>query len=144
MPIEPATPPIFTISKFTIEIQAYNQFDSEYMFTINILPSDLIAGNTDSLYAFKIRTANNFLDEYIFYNDPHSTGTTGQYYYDLGNITANSSTLKLQNTKTISYILLNTFSKNGTTEHKEVAITRVYDNKISSGSLFCKLYNKKL
>lgn len=142
MPIEP---PIFKVSSFVITIRAYDLLGSEYQFEQTIRTRYLSFGTTTSLYALKLRIANNVLNEYVFYNSPYATSISEDTYYaDLKNITAKNSTLKLQETKTISYISLTTKSSAGTTSRNEITYMDLTDNNINSGYLFNKLYNKKL
>ena len=141
MPIEPAVPSPFKITKFHIEIIAYNSSGSEERFSIDILPSEFISGNTSSLYTFRIRISGDYVDECVFYNNDRANGY--QYYYNLATLPAVYSTLQLQKTKNISRILLYTYFTQGTTEYREVAISDSYNNPVPTATLLCKLYNKK-
>ena len=143
MPIEPATPPVFYISKFYLRIVAYDSSGSTCRFDIDLYPYDFTLGNTTSSYVFKILTGNNVVYEDIFYNK--STTIVGDYYYDLGNvtITINGVQLKLKDTTGLSEIYLVTYSINGTTKIDDFASVDFYDNKMNSGCLRCKLDNKK-
>lgn len=141
MPIEPA-PPVFNIRSIYIQIRAYDESNSQYVFKKNITPDLFNFGNSDSHYIFKIRISDNNINEYFYYNNPDAQAGSDTYYYDLRELTANNSTMQLQNTKTLAYVSLLTISYAGTNENRETATMDLSYSKINSGSLVNKLCNK--
>lgn len=145
MPIEPATPPVFNISKVRVYFRAYDSLDSEYKFDKYITPSEFSFGDSTSLFALKIKnlSTNNIIED-VFYNDSYSNSIKNTYYYDLGNLTAKNSSLQLKDTKSVGYINISTYSTNGTTENMEMLALDFNENKINSIYQTIRLCNIKL
>lgn len=111
-------PSLYKITKFVVVINTIDQNKKQYNFQKQIFPSDLTLGTTTSRYPFLLHNLNDYVHINVLYN--YTPSTESWYYYDLSTLMDLTSTIQLQNTKSVLAFRLFTFYKLGGVEYSEM------------------------
>lgn len=126
-------PSLYKITKFVVVINTIDQNNNQYNFQIALLPSNLTLGTTTSRYPFLLHNLNDYVHINVLYN--YLPPTESWYYYDLSTLMDLTSTIQLQNTKSVLAFRLFTFYKLGGIEYSEMGGCGELQVKSSSGYL---------